>query len=219
MTVTPSALPPSLDLVQVTGQWVLIDGTPVHWGTVTLVPSVPRLVAAPDDTVLLASPIVLRVGPDGTVSGMVPATDDPDIIPVGWYYQVSVQLNNGTCTWSYGFDLQVPHDGGPVDLTEVTPPGPPPEPPELCVLSVNGQTGHVTIPVGEGAVSSVNGQVGDVVLEAGDVNAVPAETVGEPGGVAGLDPAGKVPAEQLPDIIGEPGPPGMSAYQVAGLGE
>lgn len=215
MTVIPSALPPSLDLVQVTGRWVLIDGTPVHWGTVTLVPSVPRLVAAPDDTVVLASPIVLRVGPDGTVSGMVPATDDPDIIPVGWYYQVSVQLNNGTCTWGYGFDLQVPHDGGPVDLTEVTPPGPPPDPPVLCVLSVNGQTGHVTIPVGEGAVSSVNGQVGDVVLDAGDVNAVPAETVGEPGGVAGLGPDGKVPADQLPDIIGEPGPPGLSAYQVA----
>lgn len=215
MTVTPSSLPPSLDLVQVFGRWVLLDGTSVHWGTVTLVPSVPRLVAVSDGTVVLASPIVLRVGPDGTASGLVPATDDPDIIPVGWYYQVSVRLNNGSCTWGYGFDLQVPHDGGPVDLSEVTSPGPPPDPPVMCVLSVNGQTGHVTIPVGEGAVSSVNGQTGDVVLDASDVGAISAETVGEPGGVAGLGPDGKVPAEQLPDIIGEPGPPGLSAYQVA----
>ncbi|MET9712557.1 glycerophosphodiester phosphodiesterase family protein [Nocardiopsis alba] len=194
---------------------MLNDGYLVQWGTVTLTPSVPRLVAVQDGTVVLSAPLVLRIRPDGTVSTKVPATDDPDIIPVGWHYQVSVQLNNGSCTWGYGFDLQVPHDGGPVDLTEVTPPGPPPDPPVLCVLSVNGMTGHVTIPVGEGAVSSVNGQTGDVVLDADAVGAVPVEAVGEPDGVAGLGPDGKVPFEQLPDIIGEPGPPGLSAYQVA----
>lgn len=210
---TFSALPPSLDLVQVIGRWVLIDGTPVRWGTVTLTPSVPRLIAAEDSTVVLTSPIVLRLRPDGTVSAWVPATDDPDIIPQGWHYQVRVELNNGVCTWGYGFDLEVPVNGGPVDLTEVTPPGPPPQPPELYVLSVNGMTGHVTIPVGEGAVTSVNGQTGDVDLDAAAVGAIPANQAGAPDGVATLGPDGTVPADQLPDIIGEPGPPGPQGPQ------
>lgn len=202
-------LPPSLDLVEVTGRWSLMDGSPVCWGTVVLTPSVERLVALPEGTVVLGAPIVLPIGADGTASGMVPATDDPDIVPAGWRYRVEVVLSNGSCTWSYGFALEVPAGEGPVDLTGSTPPGPPPEPPAMCVLSVNGMTGHVTIPIGgEGSVDSVNGHTGTVILTAQDVGAVPAASAGEPGGVATLGPDGIVPGDQLPDVIGEPGPPG-----------
>lgn len=209
--------PPWFRMVEVTGTWMLFDGCPVPAGSVTLTPSVARLVV-PGELVVVADPIVLPIGPDGTVSGVVPATDSPGVVPEGWYYRVRVVLSGASeCPLAYEFDLEAPADAGLIDLSAYTPPSPP-EDPHLCVLSVNGMTGHVIIDChceGGGAVDSVNGQTGDVVLDAGDVGAISAETVGEPGGVAGLGPDGKVPAEQLPDIIGEPGPPGLSAYQVA----
>lgn len=207
MSFIPAGLPPSLDLVEITGRWVTLTGAPLQ-GTVTLTPNIPRLVALADGTVLLASPIVLRLDEEGRVAARVPATDDPDIIPRGWFYRVSVQLHDQGCTWGYGIDLVVPVDGGSVDLTRYTPTGASSECPAGCVYSVNGQTGHVTIPVGEGAVTSVNGQTGDVVLDADTVGAIPAEQAGAPGGVATLDEEGRIPADQLPDIVGEPGPPG-----------
>lgn len=207
MTAFPLELPPSLDLVEITGRWVTLDGVPLR-GTVTLTPNIPRLVALADGTVVLSSPIVLRLDPDGRVSARVPATNDPDIVPQGWFYRVSVQLHDGGCSWGYGIDLSVPVNGGAVDLTRYTPTGGSGDCPAGCVYSVNGMTGHVTIPVGEGSVTSVNGQTGDVVLDADTIGAVPTDTVGEPGGVAGLGPDGKVPLDQLPDVVGEPGPPG-----------
>jgi len=51
------------------------------------------------------------------------------------------------------------------------------------------------------AINSVNGQTGNVVLGPTDVGAVPAVTVGVADGVAGLDPAAKVPTTQLPDAV------------------
>ncbi|ARB11442.1 minor tail protein [Streptomyces phage ToastyFinz] len=54
-----------------------------------------------------------------------------------------------------------------------------------------------------GVVQSVNGQsLAAVVLDAADVGAVPDTAPGAPNGVAQLDAAGKVPAEQLPTGTG-----------------
>lgn len=214
-------LPPSLELIEITGSWTLMDGSPLCWGSVTLRPSAERLTALQEDTVILAAPIVLRIDADGHAFGMVPATDDPDILPQGWHYRVEVALNNGFRTWTYAFDLEVPHNAETVDLTDHTPPQQPPPTGETYVYSVNGMTGHVTIDTGGGgggAVDSVNGQTGTVELDAEDVGALPADAVGAPDGAASLGPDGLVPAGQLPDIAGPPGPKGedgASAYQIA----
>jgi len=207
---SPWRLPTDLDLIPVTGRWALLDGDPGTWGTVTLRPSVDRMVSLAHDTVIMGSPVVLRMDHTGRVSALVPATDDPDIHPVGWHYQVRVEVYDGECTRVYSHALAVPHDGGPIDLSDYTPPPVPPPPGESYVYSVNGMTGHVTVSGGGsgGAVDSVNGQTGVVELGASDVGAVGTDMVGLPNGVAALDADGLVPADQLPAGTGEQGPKG-----------
>src|SRR5690606_31711452 len=156
-------------------RWSLMSGDPGCWGMVTLRPSVARLVSIGTGTVVIGSPLVLRMDAGGRVSARVPATDDPDIQPVDWHYEPTGEAHDGCRTWSYSYQLAVPHDGGPVDLTAQTPPPVPPPMGETYVYSVNGMTGHVRISGGGpgGAVDSVNGQTGHVVLGAGDVGAIP----------------------------------------------
>jgi len=207
---SPWQLPPDLDLVEITGRWALLDGDPGAWGTVTLSPSVDRLVSAAHGTVIMGSPVVLRMDRWGAVSAQVPATDDPDIQPEGWHYRVRVEVFDGECTRVYEHTLTVPADGGPIDLARYTPPPVPPPLGESYVYSVNGMTGHVTVSGGGsgGAVHSVNGQTGTVQLGASDVGAIGTDMVGLPNGVPALDADGLVPAAQLPPGVGEQGPPG-----------
>src|SRR5690606_6858622 len=213
--VTLQTLPEDMDLVEVTGRWSLMSGDPGCWGMVTLRPSVARLVSIGTGTVVIGSPLVLRMDAEGRVSARVPATDDPDIQPVDWHYEVTVEVHDGCRTWSYSYQLAVPHGGGPVDLTAQTPPPVPPPLGETYVYSVNGMTGHVWVDGGGGggAVRSVNGQTGVVVLDAADVGAVPTSAAGVPGGVASLGADRGVPSGQLPDIVGEQGPPGPEGPQ------
>src|SRR5690606_23377019 len=88
--VTLQTLPEDMDLVEVTGRWSLMSGDPGCWGMVTLRPSVARLVSIGTGTVVIGSPLVLRMDAEGRVSARVPATDDPDIQPVDWHYEVTV---------------------------------------------------------------------------------------------------------------------------------
>lgn len=209
MPESPWQLPDDLDLIEITGQWALLDGDPGAWGTVTLTPSVDRLVSPAHGTIIMGSPLVLTMDRWGTIAARVPATDDPDVQPQGWHYRVEVSIYDGEDTRAYTHTLVVPHDGGPIDLATYTPPPVPPPLGDTYVYSVNGQTGHVTVSGGgTGAVDSVNGMVGAVELVATDVGAVPADTVGLPGGVAALGTDGLVPTAQLPEGLGEQGPPG-----------
>lgn len=82
--------------------------------------------------------------------------------------------------------------------------------PRITVNVVTGATG----PGGGGAVDSVNGQTGTVVLDAGDVGALPDDTVvpditglqatsekNQPNGYAGLDGDGTIPDNRIPASI------------------
>ncbi|MFG7941179.1 hypothetical protein [Streptomyces cacaoi] len=69
----------------------------------------------------------------------------------------------------------------------------------VATLDDDGRVPAAQLPdVGGGAVESVNGQTGAVILTATDVDAVPADDRGAPGGVAALGSDGLVPAAQLP---------------------
>ncbi|WDZ91132.1 hypothetical protein [Nocardiopsis sp. HUAS JQ3] len=192
-------LPPDFDRVELFGRWVLLSGTPAS-GTVTLQPSVPRLVSPAHSTVIMGTPVVLPLDADGAMRAEVPATDDPDISGGPWAYTVTVTITGAS---SYSFSLLAPAAGGPIDLSTRTPPlEPPPLPDVPIVWSVNAKTGHVS-------------------LSAADVDALGLGLLGAPGGVAELDADGVVPAAQLPDVVGEQGPPGedgadgASAYALA----
>lgn len=114
------ALPGDLTLITVTGQFIDLTGTPCV-GTVTFKPSYSNVLkddAAPVSIV----PITLTATLDGTgaISINLPATDDPDIIPMGWSYTVTYSFVG----FSQSFSIVVPYDGGNIDLTTVSPVSP-----------------------------------------------------------------------------------------------
>lgn len=91
MTVVPPlppGLPPDLNLVRVRGRYRNLDGT-AQRGPVKLQAS-HRLRSLAYHTAVLSLP-VLELTPDsnGEISQLVPATDDPDILPRGWHYIVT----------------------------------------------------------------------------------------------------------------------------------
>jgi glycerophosphoryl diester phosphodiesterase len=206
------ALPDGIPTVEVTGQWMTLDGTPAT-GAVTITPEPGRLVA-PSLDLVIAGPIRVPLDSAGRVAVELPATDAPQLVPTPFAYLVRVEVG-GTCR--YDLTITAPAADGPVDLADHTPSGPPPEGGDAYVYSVNGKTGHVVIAVGDGAVATVNGRppdaAGNVTLAPADVDAIPAAAAGAPGGVAQLGPDGRVPAAQLPPASG-----GGTVTSVAGVG-
>jgi hypothetical protein len=66
-----------------------------------------------DGTVIEPGSDVVAVAADGSFELSVMATDDPDWVPVGWTYRVSV--NTGETVW--GFEAAVPYDASDLTLT------------------------------------------------------------------------------------------------------
>lgn len=183
----------NLDLITVTGTWILANGNPGE-GTVTFTPEVILIDPATDEIVL---PVAFTVTLDatGSISVQLPATDDPDLVPVNWVYRVVENIGTPALKNRVAYNLSVPHDGGPIDLSDVVIPGPDGDPQFTYAtlaelrnwVPVEGTPGHVLTLApegggvwapggggGGGAVDSVNGQTGVVVLNAGHVGAAPA---------------------------------------------
>lgn len=109
----------NLDKVQVTGTWYTIDDEPAT-GSVTFRPS--HWLVDPDtDTFVVPVDFVVTLDATGSIDIELPATDDPDLSPIGWSYLVTVQVV-GALTQMPPFVLEIPWDGGPIDLTDVLPP-------------------------------------------------------------------------------------------------
>ena len=83
---------PNLDLGRVIGRYVYATGV-AGAGVVVLTPEV--YVRDPDADVgqiIVPAPITLTLDAAGTVDAFVPATDDPDLLPVGWRYRVEERV-------------------------------------------------------------------------------------------------------------------------------
>lgn len=91
--MTSSLLPAEFNTVALSGQYVNLDGSPVA-GYLTFTPSPTILRAAASKDLIV--PVVINVPLDGTghFSVNLPATDDPDINPDGWTYQVLEGFGN-----------------------------------------------------------------------------------------------------------------------------
>lgn len=112
------ALPGDFTLITITGKFIDLAGNPVQ-GTVTFTPSYTKVLDDTANTVSIV-PITLTATLDvtGAISINIPATDDPDVIPVGWSYLVSYNFTDG---FKQSYSIVVPFDGGSFDLSDVNP--------------------------------------------------------------------------------------------------
>ncbi|MTE19495.1 phage tail protein [Streptomyces sp. TRM43335] len=189
-------LPESIPTVTVTARYLTPDGRPMT-GTVEFRP--PALLTHADTDVILGGPTVVALDDEGRIDTVLPATDGEGWNPSEWAYTVTEQLSGLSRKRTYRIVL--PTARPRVDLADIAPVDPA-TPDYVAVPGPQGPPGEPGPqgPPGEpGAVRSVNGHTdADIVLDAADVAAVPAASVGAPGGVASLDAQGLVPAEHLP---------------------
>lgn len=138
------ALPPDINTVTVTGAYVGEDGV-VESGAVTFIPSVDSVRDPASDQVVKLSPQRVVLDTAGEFSIDLIATDDPDVVPTGWYYTVIERITrHDQRSWF----INVPHNLTSLDLAdipEVSDPSTPVYPsPTSTVTSVVGHSGDVT---------------------------------------------------------------------------
>lgn len=109
--------PTGWDLVNVTGTYVARDGVPCA-GSVTF--SSPQLVLR-SGIIVPAADIVFTLDANGSFTGQIPATDDPNANPSGWVYTVTENVPGGR----QGYLISAPHTSPGIDLSTVVPIGMP----------------------------------------------------------------------------------------------
>lgn len=129
-------LPSDMDTVTVTGRYVNVDGTPAQ-GTVTF-QAVTRLRSSGTATSILPSSVVAALDGTGYLSAQIPATDDPDITPPGWAWQVSEAFGPADAPTYRRSYLMLAPSGQSIDLTNVQPAGPQTPPVANTVVTVAG---------------------------------------------------------------------------------
>lgn len=107
-----------LDLISVTGRAALLNSKPAR-GSVTFTAS-DVLVDQISGQAIYPVPIVGELDATGSFTVSLPATNDPDILPIGWTYQVDVNITGSEQVAP--FLLSVPFDTiGAIDLFSVVP--------------------------------------------------------------------------------------------------
>ncbi|MGW4639576.1 hypothetical protein ACWEN6_13660 [Sphaerisporangium sp. NPDC004334] len=163
-------LTPTYDTCTVHGKFIDLEGRPMR-GVVTFVAPFP--IAVPGDLVIVQNlPLVIALDRRGEFTVELPATDDPDVQPSGWTYTVTERI---AYREPRTYAMHAPA-GGTVELALVAPTAP-----VTPVLT---------------AVETVDGRTGPAVTLTDRY--VPRSLIGQPGGVPGLDGAGRIPAAQLP---------------------
>ena len=127
------ALPANWTLIAVTGTYTNLDGTPAS-GYVTF-ESNQRIVIGGQ----LVVPAIIRMDLDGTgsISGFLPATNDPDLSVTGWGYTVTENIPNGRPR----FVIEAPYSGGPINLITVPTAQPVIQTPVSSALHTTGDGG------------------------------------------------------------------------------
>ena len=106
----------ALTTVSVHGELLNLDGLTPAVGTVTF-----RTLIELRDTVdnIVYPPATFTATLDllGEFTIVVPATDNPDLVPASWVYQVYI----ATETWTQTIYVQIPFQVGTVELADLTP--------------------------------------------------------------------------------------------------
>lgn len=114
MTVTPN-----WNMVTVRGKFVGVDGQPIP-GRVQFAPQASRLVDQAALTTIIGRTIAANLT-DGSFEIALPATDDPDITPTGFTYQVTEDFPGGS-TYNISVPLSAVATGIELALVAPAPP-------------------------------------------------------------------------------------------------
>lgn len=107
------------NLVPVSGRYLEIDGTPAV-GYVVFKPTPVRMQDAKALVTILQSEFFVQLGGDGSFKVKLPATDDPDITPLDFTYQVSEHFEGAPDnTWHAKIPLVYANLG--VDISSLVP--------------------------------------------------------------------------------------------------
>jgi len=106
--------PPGLTLITVTGTIAEYPAGGVASGSISF--TTPAwLTSSVDDAIVPKFTKTVPLAADGTFTVALPATNDPGWTPQGWSYAVSINAGGQVQAAS----LQLPYDGGPVNLADV----------------------------------------------------------------------------------------------------
>jgi hypothetical protein len=138
------ALPIDVSTVTVTGTYLTDDGVPAD-GSLIFTPSVATLRDPAYDTIIKLRQQRIDLDVTGSFSVALIATDDPDLIPIGWHYDVTERVEgNPQRVWV----LQLPYTLTTIDIADVPTSVDPSQQvypaPVFAVTSVVGQIGDVT---------------------------------------------------------------------------
>lgn len=110
-------LPINFNTIPVHGRWLDLNGTPLA-GSVTFTISQP-LVDPSELLVIMPAPIKATLDAAGEITVSLPGTDDPDITPTGFTYDVSEDFGKGG---KRSYSIQVPiATVGTLELATVSP--------------------------------------------------------------------------------------------------
>lgn len=116
---TDANWPTEYNTCRVQGKWVNLLGAPMS-GTVSFTPLVDSIVASTSQVIIVPATITATLDSNGRIDIFIPATDDPDIQPYGFLYQVKENWAGGrTYTIAAPYsgienlaDLQAPTEDG-----------------------------------------------------------------------------------------------------------
>lgn len=152
------ALPVNLSVVTVTATYLKPDGSP-ETGTVTFTPSQSVYMKDADGpAIIVPETITAILDEDGSLSVALPATDDPDVAPLNFTYDV-VEVLGTAGKFGQKYAIRLPAADTPIDLAALSP------------SSASGGTSSGPI------LLAINGKVpdntGHLVLTAADLGALP----------------------------------------------
>lgn len=124
------SLPIDYDTVTVKGRYVYLDGSPAT-GQIKFTGKVVTVSTA-TDTIIVPNTIVATLDAAGQFSVQLPATNDPDVQPNGWTYQVQETLTGGGGR-TYNIDVPISAKLTGIDLSDVAPVPPGPSDPTAFV--------------------------------------------------------------------------------------
>lgn len=84
----PSSWQPS----RLYGTYVGLDGKPIAGGVIHLIPSVAQFYTSQQPTMIVSKTLVIKLDDGGRFDVLIPASDDPEVQPTGWTYEVKPQF-------------------------------------------------------------------------------------------------------------------------------
>lgn len=111
------ALPVNYNTVEVRGKFVGTDGTPVT-GRVVFTPKAKRLVDTIALTTIIGRSIAATLDSGGGFAIEIPATDDPDLTPTDFTYEVREDFTGGS---TYQIEVPLAYSSIGIELAVVAP--------------------------------------------------------------------------------------------------